>query len=652
MEYRREIDGLRAIAVLPVIFYHAGFSWFSGGYVGVDIFFVISGYLITSILLKDLAEGKFSIVKFYERRARRILPVLALVMLCSIPFAWLWLLPSQFQNFSQAVMATSLFASNILFWRGSDYFAPAAEENPLIHTWSLAVEEQFYILFPIFLLLLWRFGRNITFYAVIFVSIISLALSEYGWRNYPTANFYLIITRAWELGAGAICAYSVFNKPVKSNSFLAFSGLLLIIYAIFYYDQATPFPSLYALAPVVGTALIIVFAGKGSAVAKLLSLKILVGIGLISYSAYLWHQPVFAFARIKSFGGIAPGIMLVLSFATLFLAYLSWRYVETPFRLGRISFFSSRRNVFASSAVGLAALLCFGLYGHVSMGAGWRDVGIQALSYEPDNEKLQRDSWDILKDVTGSKSYSVEGNQIDSKYWFYGAELGAKILVVGNSHSKDIFNVIYNSDYVDGDLAIARYGVQIFELADPDHGFYDSENFHSSDVVLVASRYRYEDIEALDSIIENIRSFGKMVALVENIFEFPEFGGGRNLADYVLFQLQEEKDLDSEPSLVSRIVNERYYSVYSSGKTSEKVIAVNKEIVSRQNQVVVLNRMDYVCASEENKCFAMNDHYEKYFYDYGHHTLNGAEFFGDRLKEIGWLDPVLKEHSNIAAREP
>jgi peptidoglycan/LPS O-acetylase OafA/YrhL len=622
MEYRREIDGLRAIAVLPVILYHAGFSWFSGGYVGVDVFFVISGYLITSILLKDLAQGNFSIVKFYERRARRILPALALVLLCSIPFAWLWLLPSQFQNFSRAVMATSLFASNILFWRSSDYFAPAAEETPLLHTWSLAVEEQFYIFFPIFLLLLWRFGKNITFYAVILVSFISLALSEYGWRNYPTANFYLIITRAWELGVGAICAFYLFDKTARSNSFLASSGLLIIFYAIFYYDKSTPFPSLYALVPVVGPALIIVFGGKGSTLAKVLSLKVFVGVGLISYSAYLWHQPVFAFARIKSFSGIAPGIMLILSLASLFLAYLSWRYIETPFRQGRISFFSSRRKVFTSSAVCLAAFLCFGFYGHASMGAEWRNVGIQALSYEPDNKILQRDSWDILKDFTGNKSYSVEGNQVDSKYWFYGADSGVKVLIVGNSHSKDIFNVIYNSKYIDEDLAIARYGVQIFELADIGHNFYVSENFQSSDVVFIASRYRYEDIEALNSVVENLRSFGKTVVLAENIFEFPDFGAGRNLADYVLYQLQKEKNLISEASLISRIVNERYYSVYLSGYTSEKVITFNKKTASLQNQVIVLDRMDYVCASEKKQCFAINDHYEKYFYDYGHHTLS------------------------------
>ena len=150
MKYRAEIDGLRALAVVPVILFHAGFELFSGGFVGVDVFFVISGYLITTILIEDIESQRFSLVNFYERRARRILPALFFVMLVCIPFAWMWMLPYQMKDFSQSLVAVSLFASNILFWRESGYFAAAAEEKPLLHTWSLAVEEQYYVLFPIF----------------------------------------------------------------------------------------------------------------------------------------------------------------------------------------------------------------------------------------------------------------------------------------------------------------------------------------------------------------------------------------------------------------------------------------------------------------------------------------------------------------------
>src|SRR5919106_1107625 len=185
MQYRREIDGLRAVAVIPVVLFHAGFEIFSGGYVGVDVFFVISGYLITSIIISELEQGEFSIVRFYERRARRILPALFFVILCCIPLAWIWMVPSQLNDFGRSVVAVSLFASNILFWSETDYFETAAEENPLLHTWSLAVEEQYYMLFPLFLLLVWRFGRTRVFYLIAAIAAASLLLSEWGWRNSP-----------------------------------------------------------------------------------------------------------------------------------------------------------------------------------------------------------------------------------------------------------------------------------------------------------------------------------------------------------------------------------------------------------------------------------------------------------------------------------
>ena len=273
MKYRPEIDGLRALAVIPVILFHAGFEIFSGGFVGVDVFFVISGYLITTILIEDIENKRFSIVNFYERRARRILPALFSVMLVCIPFAWMWMLPSQMKDFSQSLVAVSLFASNILFWRESGYFDAAAEEKPLLHTWSLAVEEQYYVVFPIFLILAWRFGKNRVFWMIVVMAAISLLLSEWGWRNKATANFYLAPTRAWELFAGSIAAFVIQKQGVRKNNPLALVGLAAILFSIFFYDEATPFPSVYALVPVLGVVLIVLYAEKETIVAKLLSVK-------------------------------------------------------------------------------------------------------------------------------------------------------------------------------------------------------------------------------------------------------------------------------------------------------------------------------------------------------------------------------------------
>ncbi|WP_290842792.1 acyltransferase [Henriciella sp.] len=297
MKYRAEIDGLRAVAVIPVILFHAGFEVFSGGYVGVDVFFVISGYLITTILINEIENQKFSLVGFYERRARRILPALFFVMLVCIPFAWLWMLPSQLKDFSQSLIAVSFFGSNIFFWQESGYFAAAAEEKPLLHTWTLAVEEQYYIFFPLFLFFAWRFGKGRVFWMIVILAACSLLLSEWGWRNAPTANFYLAPTRAWELFAGSIAAFIVNKRGIQTSNFLSTIGFGAILLSIFLYDQNTPFPSVYALLPVGGTFLVVMSAGKETIVAKLLSIRILVGVGLISYSAYLWHQPLFAFAR-------------------------------------------------------------------------------------------------------------------------------------------------------------------------------------------------------------------------------------------------------------------------------------------------------------------------------------------------------------------
>jgi peptidoglycan/LPS O-acetylase OafA/YrhL len=213
LSYRREIDGLRTVAVLPVILFHAGVSVFPGGFVGVDIFFVISGYLITTIILREIEEGQFSIIDFYERRARRILPALFLVMLCCLPFAWFKMLPFQLEAFGKSLIAVVLFISNILFWREDNYFRAASEEKPLLHTWSLAVEEQYYIFFPIFLVLLWRFGPRAVAPTIFAAVVFSLAAAEWGARNMPSASFYLIPTRAWELLVGSLTACWMIRRP-------------------------------------------------------------------------------------------------------------------------------------------------------------------------------------------------------------------------------------------------------------------------------------------------------------------------------------------------------------------------------------------------------------------------------------------------------
>ena len=368
MQYRKEIDGLRAVAVIPVVLFHTGVGAVSGGFVGVDIFFVISGFLITGILISEMETGDFSVAHFYERRARRILPALFFVMLCCIPFAWAWMHVTQLNEFFQSLLAVTLFGSNILFWYQEGYFDAASELKPLLHTWSLAVEEQYYLLFPLVMMGLWKFGRQPLFWMIFAAALGSLMLSQWGSVQFASANFYLAPTRAWELLAGSLCAF-IGARPFKRwHNIPGVAGFALILFSIFWFDDKIAFPSVWALLPVGGTALILLYGNSGSWVVRLLGFAPLAGIGLISYSVYLWHQPVFAFARIRSVLEPPDWLMALLAIATFGIGYLSWRFIEQPFRRPGGGILQSQRSVFIASGAVAALLLAIGAYGYVTYG--------------------------------------------------------------------------------------------------------------------------------------------------------------------------------------------------------------------------------------------------------------------------------------------
>lgn len=418
MQYRPEIDGLRSVAVLPVILAHAGFKTFHGGFVGVDVFFVISGFLITSILLAETTEGRFSLITFYERRARRILPALFVVMAACIPVAYWGMLPNEFKNFGQSLVATSLFANNVLLMLTSGYWSLASEFKPLLHTWSLGVEEQYYILFP---LLLWLCRRwNVRAVMVLFagMALLSLAVAEWGSRAWPDAAFYLLPTRAWELLMGAMAAALTLHRPQPLGTpalrqCLSLVGLALIAWSVMAFDESVRSPSLLILLPTLGAVLIILCATPGTWAQALLASKLPVTIGLISYSAYLWHQPLFAFARVLLREAPSPMLMLGLSVVAMVLAYLSWRFVEAPFRVkGRIG----RQTVFVASALGSLAFVAVGACVHARQGMPER-VFAAADAQNPGmyvgyNERVFQRKLDAFprSGVPGVRKVLVQGN--------------------------------------------------------------------------------------------------------------------------------------------------------------------------------------------------------------------------------------------------
>lgn len=368
MRYRPEIDGLRAVAVVPVILFHAGFSGFSGGFLGVDIFFFISGYLISRVLIDDIEAGRFSALKFYERRARRILPALFTVLAACFPFALAWLLPEQLQFFGKSVLATLAFVSNLLFAQQTGYFGPDAHVIPLVHTWSLSVEEQFYLVFPLLLAgLLLKLARG---KAVVLIAALAAGSYLYAAQAAPDdkAMFYLTTARAWELLAGSVCAFVATRFGSLRNTFLSLSGLLAILAAIFLHQKSDLSPDPYAFLAVVGTALCILFGSAGTLTASILSLRPLVGIGLVSYSAYLWHQPIFAFARLRAVVELPAWMMVFLVGLTFLLAFLTWRYVEEPVRRGTARLLDSPKSLFGYGAAVAGALACLAVTAQMNDG--------------------------------------------------------------------------------------------------------------------------------------------------------------------------------------------------------------------------------------------------------------------------------------------
>lgn len=334
--YRREIDGLRAMALMPVMLYHAGFQSFQGGFVGVDVFFVISGYLITSLIVAELKAGTFSLLHFWVRRVRRIIPVLFLVTIVTIPAAWTLFSPSDLNTFNKSLVTIPLFISNFFFWKDSNYFEPASEISPLLHTWSLAIEEQFYFFYPLAVILCWRLRRNSMIFLVSLSLIASLILAQLGSIWKPGATFFLLPTRLWELLIGAFLALYISEKGRLQYSIFysqSFSilGLGMVLGSVWFFGDATPHPSLLTILPTLGTALIIAFGVKGTLVWLLLSNRYLVGIGLISYSAYLWHQPLLAFAR-YAFPLINSAEIFIILVITIGISVLTYKYVESPFR--------------------------------------------------------------------------------------------------------------------------------------------------------------------------------------------------------------------------------------------------------------------------------------------------------------------------------
>lgn len=641
LKYRPDIDGLRTIAVCSVLVYHAKFylqgaPLLRGGFLGVDIFFVISGYLITSLILQEWTRaGQFSIINFYERRARRLLPALFAVIFVSIPAAWFILMPSEMVEFVESVIASVFFVSNMYWQQGLlEYGAGPGLEKPFLHTWSLAVEEQFYIFFPlIYLLALRRISGRIIPVGLAAIALglaVALLSTHLNW----VLSFYWVISRLWELLAGAVLAHLLFHQPdflrtPKALQILPWVGLLLIIAPLFQTGLLRSHPGLVTVPSVLGTVLLIWFAAPPNPVYRLLSSRIFVGIGLISYSLYLWHYPIFAFGRLLNpeNGVLDKVIWLALSFG---LAYLSFRFVERPFRA---TSGLSRRWLIGWIGASTIATMAFATSMILQDGRLSRFPDLLALygNADFDTRGVQQASWNVLADVAAAKGFGRSHARFASEYeaehlWFDMNKPGRKVLVLGNSHGKDMFNVFHLNAALFADMQFARFGMKEDLRDDQIDILLDSPNFQAADTVLLAFSTTRQSVRRMPNLIERLSQDGKDIVMLLNSPAFLRKGGRWPFDWYI----RDQQGLDDMQGLDALGFAQRDQSL--TGKLDQRLT----EIALRFG-LTVLARADYICDARGKTCDMATSDGRKTIFDRHHYSVAGARYFGQKIHQSGWL---------------
>ena len=616
--YRKEIDGLRAIAVTAVIFYHArlivsGQQIFKGGFIGVDIFFVISGYLITSIILKELiTTNNFSFKFFYEKRIRRILPVLLLVILSSLPFAWIYLAPYDLVDYSKSIFYSLGFTSNYFFWHFDlNYFGNLIPE-PFLHTWSLSVEEQFYILFPFILYFIFRYSKNYLIHILIFILVISFVSAVWTSKNYPSFAFYSLSSRIWELLAGSILSYFEIKRGYRNrikllNLFSPCIGLMLIGYSVFFFDNSIRHPSYMSLIPIAGTCLIIWFSNKDDIFTKILSSKIFVSIGLISYSLYLWHYPMFAFLKLSELASGDLFKKIIFFMLLIIISFFSYKFIENPTRNLKSSF----KKIL--TVVILLYILISSCVFIIIKNEGvpkrfdyYKEIN---KNYNPDNQFLGKER--MSETDSSKKIFKKDKN---------------RILIIGDSLGQDLFNALKLNQELFSNIDFILVYEQMENVL-----LNHTQLLKDANRIVLSYRWTIPNLENLEKNIKRLKDLNKNIYLTSRTNEYEVNNYGKTILDKKIFSHK----FNTKEKFDYFGMKNVYFKKRIIKSNSDINIKLKK--FSEKEKLYFLNKEDYMCNILEKTCDYVDEVGNKIFFDYGHYTKEGARYFGKKIHKINWL---------------
>jgi peptidoglycan/LPS O-acetylase OafA/YrhL len=625
--YRPEIDGLRALAIIPVLLYHFGF-FVPGGFLGVDVFFVISGFLITSILLKELSQNSFSLSNFYVRRAKRILPVMVVVTIATLVCVPFVSFPWQVKTISMSALASLLFVANAYFYETINYFTNSVPQ-PFLHMWSLAIEEQYYVFFPPLLYIVWKASATPSYKTILFVLLFASGLSLiYAQKSYYTdssSTFYLIQYRAFELGIGSIASAFVFQfSRIKGllGSLLAGFGIICIVVSYYIFDSdIMPYEKLPLL---IGTALILVAYFDTGFVYSILTLKVFRFIGLISFSLYLWHQPVLALYTMR-YGDVSLFDKTLLLLFTFCISYVSYRFVETPFR--HIQLKKVRVFTLSVGSILLASCVSFGI--SASFGnKTYTNVSDQSLA----------------KDLTLRTNYVSSDSYKSFKGRDFPVNDKPNVFLIGDSYSQDFYNILSESGYLENINLSAHYvsarcqpywreelpdGVEVFykELCKKERSRPPSSSLlEKADYIVFASFFEPWSADRLSQTVADLGILYPEKVIVIGPKSFVEKEGAVDHRQSVKLNLIEYFYVPvSERPLIRTRYNKKIYD------SSESLLKQFKE-------TNFVNTLDLTCDSEEKTCPVFTPDGLLISHDGYHLTQEGAKFFSGKIFEDETLD--------------